>query len=78
MTKDNDMTRDKDIVAHADPDAPEILDADMLDDVTGGAQYGSSNSCEPVTPTPTESFSLNYEEITWTWSARNADRFKSR
>lgn len=42
------MTDDKDIVATADPDAPELLEETALDQTTGGAQYGSSNSCEPV------------------------------
>lgn len=44
------MTKEKDIVVTADPDAPEILEDLALDQPTGGAQYGSSNSCEPVRP----------------------------
>ncbi|MEM1299675.1 MAG: hypothetical protein AAGH68_10385 [Pseudomonadota bacterium] len=42
------MKKDKHIVATADEDAPEILEEIALDQVNGGAQYGSSNSCEPV------------------------------
>lgn len=40
------MTDQNDIVAVAAPDAPELLDTDALDNITGGA-YGGHNSCEP-------------------------------
>ncbi|MEM1299676.1 MAG: hypothetical protein AAGH68_10390 [Pseudomonadota bacterium] len=68
------MTKNKDdhIVAKADPDAPEILEEIALDQVTGGAQYGSSNSCEPVTPLPTETVTLNYARVEWTYDEAKA------
>ncbi|MEM7238249.1 MAG: hypothetical protein AAF501_10555 [Pseudomonadota bacterium] len=64
MTTDSD----KDIVAKADPDPPEVLDGAALDQATGGALYGSSNSCEPVDPVPTEEISLSYERVEWSYS----------
>ena len=36
-----------DIIATADTDGPEVLDADTLDQVTAGTEYGGSNTCEP-------------------------------
>ena len=38
---------DSDIFAVAESDAPEVLEADALDQVTAGTTYGGTNTCEP-------------------------------
>ncbi len=42
------MASDKDIIATTTEDAPELLDLDTLDSITGGTEYGGTNTCEPV------------------------------
>lgn len=61
----------KDIIATAEADAPEILDTDALDAVTGGVEYGGTNTCEPVIRSPHDkwipilSFSVDsYDKVT--------------
>lgn len=61
----------KDIIATAEVDAPEILDTDALDAVTGGVEYGGTNTCEPVIRSPHDkwipilSFSVDsYDKVT--------------
>lgn len=44
------MKEEDDIVANAATDAPEVLDTDSLEAVTGGVEYGGTNTCEPVKP----------------------------
>ncbi|MEL7466916.1 MAG: hypothetical protein AAFN27_00585 [Pseudomonadota bacterium] len=39
---------DQDIIARASSDEPELLDTATLDRVTGGAEYGGTNTCEPT------------------------------
>ena len=41
------MTEEHHIVAVAQDDGPEDLDADALDQITAGAEYGGTNTCEP-------------------------------
>ena len=41
------MTSEKDIVAAASEDSPELLDLETLDSITGGTEYGGTNTCEP-------------------------------
>ena len=42
------MPKENDIIATATGDAPEILDTDALDAITGAVKYGGTNTCEPV------------------------------
>lgn len=42
------MAEDKDIIAAAPADGPEVLDEAALDAAAGGAEYGGTNTCEPV------------------------------
>ncbi len=37
---------DSDIISTAEIDGPEVLDADTLDQVMAGTEYGGSNTCE--------------------------------
>ncbi len=41
------MTSESDIVADAPADSPELLDLETLDSITGGTEYGGTNTCEP-------------------------------
>lgn len=63
--------KDQDLVAAAEADAPEILDTNALDAITGGVEYGGTNTCEPVIRSPHEkwipilSFSVDsFEKVT--------------
>lgn len=66
--------KDQHIVAKADADAPEVLEEVDLDQATGGAQYGSSNSCEPVKPRMNDLFIKSWS---FSGSPDDPDSFKS-
>ncbi len=59
------MSDEKNIVARASADAPEILETDALDSVTGGVEYGGTNTCEPVKPTRHRGRKSGNVETTW-------------
>ena len=42
------MASESDIVAAAQADSPELLDLETLDSITGGTEYGGTNTCEPT------------------------------
>ena len=46
------MSTENDIIASAPTDGPEVLDTDTLDSITGGVEYGGTNTCEPVKHKP--------------------------
>ncbi|MGD1926854.1 MAG: hypothetical protein ACFB03_22115 [Paracoccaceae bacterium] len=68
------MTNSPEIIAVVEDDAPELLDTAPLDAATGGVQYGGTNTCEPVTPTPTPTVSFAYTKIENTYD-KTVDNF---
>lgn len=64
------MATDKDIIATASDSDPEVLELDTLDSIIGGAEYGGTNTCEPVDRP--KGHGKWIDVLSWSWGTKSS------